>query len=187
MLTLTTTVQNYLQDKLVRIAFLIKFDFASGIKTYWPGIGDFTSGGYTWEGRKVILTIDPGAPSVDGAAEPFYIGVNGINEEYFAKVTGDENEWMNRRIGLYLQFFDDTWQPSDDPISIRQGRMTGMKMGGTGTSSSSLMVNCEGSLVARGHPPLTFLSVEEQQRRYPGDKSAEFLPILQDKTVYWPK
>lgn len=188
MLDVSEAVATQMAGRTVRMSVLVHMDFLSGPVRAWPGTGPIVSGGYTWQGVTArLVAIDPGTPSVDGAAEAFSVGVSGVDPSFLAKVVAAESEALGRRLSLYLQFFDEAWQPLDGPISLRRGRMAGFSFSGAGDATRSIVVRAEGRLVARGRPPLTYLSDAEQQTRYPGDRGCEFVPGLQDLTVVWPK
>lgn len=187
-LDVSELVAAQMAGRTVRFSALVFFDFLSGARRVWPGKGPLVSGGYTWDGLDLPLVgIDVGKPSEGGAAEAFSIGLSGVDPEFRARALASEGEAIGRRIGIYLQFFGEDWQPLDGPISLRQGRMVGFQMAGTGVESRSIVVRCEGRLTARGRPPLTYLSDAEQQLRFPGDLGLQYVPSLQQQTVVWPK
>ncbi len=187
-LDVSEAIAAQMANRTVRVSILVHMDFLSGPVRAWPGTGAIVSGGHTWQGVTAeLVSVDPGTPSKDGAAEPFAVGVSGVDPDFLAKVVAAENEAIGRRISLYLQFFDADWQVLDGPVSLRRGRMTGFSFSGAGKGTRSIVVQAEGALIARGRPPLTYLSDAEQQFRYPGDLGCEFIPAMQHSTVTFPK
>lgn len=188
MLDVSEAIAAQMAGRVVRASVLVYFDFLSGPRRVWPGMYPIVSGGHTWEGISAqLVQVDPGTPSQDGAAEPFSIGVSGVDPNFVARVVAAESEALNRTIQIFLQFFDERWQTLDSPVSLRKGKMTGFAFSGTGLSERSVVVRAEGSLVARGRPPLTYLSDSEQQLRFSGDLGCAFVPSLQVATLVWPK
>jgi hypothetical protein len=115
------------------------------------------------------------------------IGLSGVSADAVARVKAAESEAIGRTMQIFLQFFDEDWQPLDGPISLRKGRMTGFAFSGAGPVNRSIVVRAEGALLARGRPPGTYLSDAEQNARFPGDKGLEFVASLQNATVVFPK
>lgn len=188
MLDVSETIAAQMANRVVRLSVLIHLDFLSGPVRCWPGTGDITSGGHVWRGLPFeLVTITPGTPSVDGAAESMSVAVSGVSPLFVARALAEEGDAIGRRIQMYLQFFDADWQVLDGPISIRRGRMTGFSGSDSGPKTRTLAINAEGLFTARGRPPATYLSDLTQQQRYPGDRGCEFLPSLQSKEVVWPK
>jgi len=187
-LDVSEAVAAQMAGRTVRCSILVYMDFLSGPVRAWPGTGAIVSGGHTWSGLTAeLVSVDPGTLSKDGSAEPFAVGVSGVSPTFLSKVVAAENEAINRSIAIYLQFFNEDWSTLDGPISLRQGRMTGFSFSGAGIATRSIIVRAEGALIARGRPPLTYLSDAEQQYRYPGDLGAEFIPAMQHSTVTFPK
>lgn len=188
MLDVSETVALQMAGRRPKVSVLVYADFLSGPQRMWPGIYPLTSGGHTWQGVDAqLVQIDPGTPSVDGGATPFSIGLSGVSQTAVARVKAGESEAIGRTLQIFLQFFDEDWQPLDGPISLRRGRMTGFAFSGAGPVNRSILVRAEGALVARGRPPLTYLSDAEQQARFPGDRGLEFVASLQSATVVFPK
>lgn len=187
-LDVSAAIAAQMAGRTVRLSLLMHFDFLSQPMRVWPGDYDITSGGHTWLGRPfAMVSVDPGTPSKDGAAEPFSVGVSGVDAAFLTRARAEESDAVGRRLSLYLQFFDEAWQPLDGPISLRRGRMVGFSYAGAGSGTRSLTVRAEGALVARGRPPLTYLSDATQQSRFAGDVGCEFIPSLQHSDVVWPK
>lgn len=188
MLDVSTAIANQMAGRKVRWSILFYFDFLAGARRVWPGDYPITVGGHSWDGvRAAVTAVDPGTPSKDGNAEPFSVTVSGVDPAFSARVLAAESDSINRRLALFLCFFDENWQPIDELISLRQGRMTGFGFTGAGDQPRTVTVRAEGALLARGRPPLTYISDAEQQARFPGDKGAAFIASLMHSTVIWPK
>ncbi|TDT94925.1 hypothetical protein DFO45_2683 [Azorhizobium sp. AG788] len=187
-LDISETIAAQMAGRVVRMSVLIHFDFLSGPVRCWPGTGPIVSGGHTWTGLPFeLVTINPGTPSVDGAAEAMSVTVSGVSPLFVSKALAEASDAIGRRLQMFMQFFDADWQPLDGPISLRRGKMTGFSGSDSGPKTRTLTVNAEGPFTARGRPPATYLSSTTQQARFPGDRGCEFLPGLQNKEVVWPK
>jgi hypothetical protein len=186
MITLSATLQAELTKQAIRIGPLIKFDFLSGAQRYWLGPYDLVTGGFTWNGVPILVSLELGAPSINGSAENFTIGVSGVSTEFVSRVAGSQTEFIGRAIEIWMQFFNDTWQPLDPPFMVRGGRMLGATYSIRGPSERSVTIKCESRFTARGLPPLGYLSQNDQAARYPGNTSLAGIAALQDHTVQWP-
>lgn len=185
MITLSATLQAELLKRVIRVSPLIKFDFLSGAQRYWLGKGNLVTGGFTWQGVPVLVEIDFGRASINGSAENFSLRVSGVSATFLSMVSGAQTEFIGRAIEIWLQFFDDAWQPLDPPFQVRGGRMLGATYTAT-LENRSVMLKCESKFTARGLPPLGYLSPNDMDARYPGNTSLNEMPTLQNKTAEWP-
>lgn len=188
MLDLSSTIAAQMAGRTVRMDLLVYFDFLSGPRRVWRNIYPLTSGGHTWDGvGPAFVTLDPGTPSADGAAEPFSVGLSGVDPSFLARVRASESDAIGRIIAIYLQFFGEDWQPLDSPVQLRRGRMTGFSFAGAGDQARSVTCRAEGSLVARGRAINLYLSSTEQKTRFPGDGGNDYIPNMREATTVWPK
>ncbi|MBS9476244.1 hypothetical protein [Ancylobacter radicis] len=188
MLDLSSAIAAQVAGSKVRYNFLVYFDFLSGPRRVWNDIYPLTSGGHAWDGvGPAFVTLDPGTPSADGSAEPFSVGLSGVDPTFLARVRASESDAIGRAIAIYLQFFDEDWQPLDSPVQLRRGRMTGFSFSGAGDQPRSVTCRAEGSLVARGRATNLYLSSVEQRTRFPGDGGCDYIPNMREATVVWPK
>lgn len=185
-LNLSGTIAAELAKKAIRLAPLLMFDFASGPARYWIGKGILTTGGFSWSGLPIIVSIDFGKLSVNGAAEQFSLNVSGVDATFLGKVQGVQSECIGRTLQIWFQFFDEHWQPLDPPFQVRSGRMLGLSYRAAGVGPRSITVQCESKFTARGMAPGQFLSDREMKARFPGNKSMWQMAILQNKLVKWP-
>jgi hypothetical protein len=192
MIDLSATLEAELEKQAIRLSYLIKFDFLSGVQRYWLGQYPLVTGGFTWTsvptaGTPVLVALDLGAPSINGSAENFTINVSGVSSNWVSRVAGTQAEFIGRAVEVWLQFFDAAWQPLDSPFMIRSGRMLGASYSIKGPfDPASIVVKCESKFTARGLPPLGYLSPNDQKARFPGNTSLDEIPGLQDHTVQWP-
>lgn len=187
-LSLPATVKAQLEGQRVRCIPLIEMQFVSGTKRYFSGRGVLNAGGLDWLGVDKLLTLDLGMYSVNGAAEQFSLALSGVDAEFLAKARAEMADLLNRRLVVHLQFFDAAGAMLDQPVPLRAGRMRGLRFDAQGVGVRTVTLNCESIFAARGRPPATFLNDLEQVRRY-GVTGAglKWLPVLQNKTVTWPK
>ena len=185
-LEIPATIDAQLAGKSLRIAPLVFFDFLSGPQRYWIGKGDLATGGHTWQGLPVIVAIDFGRPSLNGSAETFSLGVSGVSDAFVIKVSLTQEELVGRACEVSLQFFDDNWGPLDSPFVVRAGRMLGIGYRAGGVKTRSVTVKCESRFTARGLAPLSYLSSQDQLKKFPGNVIFDDMSALEDKTIVWP-
>ena len=185
-LDLSQTLQALLNGQHLNLPLLFYFDFASGAKRYWLGPADIVLGGVTWIGKPIMVGVAWGNMSINGAAENFRLSVSGVDQDWLSKVSAEESECLGRSVQLFFQFFDDNWLPLDQPWLVRSGTMQSLRYDDSATQRG-ITVECESIFIARGYPPLTYLSDAEQQRRFPGDMGlSRILTIQGSSSVQWP-
>lgn len=185
MLDLTATQAALAAGLHVNLPILFQFDFASGTKRYWLGPTDVELGGLTWTGRPIAVSVEFGTLSVNGTAENFRIGLSGLESGILAALEAERAEWIGRTCSLWFHFFSDNWQPLDSLVKLRTGVMLGMSYD-TNPAQRTATLDCESKWIAQGYPPLAYLSLVEQQRRFPGDLGLNRITELQNKTIQWP-
>lgn len=181
------TIDAAVAGRTVRAGALLFFDFLSAPWRIWPGAGDVVTGGQTYVGKNTLIVLDLGAFSIDGAAEQFSAGINGVDTRVSAAVVAGETEAIGRNLTIMFQFFDENWAPLDGPLVVRKGRIRGYDVSGSGPSVRNIQVNCESIFGGRGNASMTMLSDREQQLRFSGDHGLDRMTINVNHTVTWPK
>lgn len=185
MLDLSSTLRAELNKEVIRCGPLFAFYLHSETLRYWIGEWSLTTGGHTWSGVPVIVGIDFGRMSINGAAENFTVNVSGVSNEFFSRMRAEQSDIIGQRIEIWLQFFNAAWAPLDAPFMVRSGRMLGMDYSRT-LQERRFTLRCESKFTARGMPPLSFLSDHDMKVRFPGNRVLEAVGQLQNKTTRWP-
>lgn len=188
MFDVSDLVAEQMAGRTVRMDFLNLFDFVSGPRRVWRDRYPLTSGGHTWDGvGPAFVSVDPGAPSKDGAAEPFSIGLSGVDPSFLTRVRAAESDAVGRTIAIYMQFFAENWQPLGVPLQLRRGKIAGFSFSGAGQQARGIVCRAEGSLVARGRPVNRYISSAQQRADFPDDAGVDYTASMQEQTVIWPK
>lgn len=167
------------------IAFLIRFDFVSVTKRVWTGFGNLTTlDGNLWSGLGVIISIDGLSQLSSTAASAGKLTVSGVSPDLLAKAIGEEPEYLQRPVSIFLQGFKDRALVAN-PCALALRIMTGMEISRTGSTRSIAIVH-ESPYIGRNNGANGNYTDQDQQRRFPGDRSCERTAFLAFKREAWP-
>lgn len=183
-----------LSGSVVRVAMLVEFQFASGTKRVWEGNTELVSGGRTWIPLRGMGSIDGLSVPTGTAAEAVTFRVSGIPNDasgLLAEALLGTADAAQQLVTIYLQLFDDEWQPHGAPIGIWWGFMQPPKvnrteMQGVEGAVQSVEMQAENAFFNRSRPPYGRYTDRDQQRRSPGDKFCQFTPSLLFKKFLYP-
>lgn len=178
----------------VRVAFLVKFDFASGAEYAWNGNTNLTVGGNTYLPMFGMGQIEGLGLSAGGASDSVTISVSGLPDQalgFLAKALENTPSVDQQLLTVYLQLFDSEWQTVGNPIPIFWGFMQPPKvsrteMQGTDGSVQSISIVAENAFFNRARPPYGRYTDRDQQARSAGDKFFGFVSSILMKTVTYP-
>jgi hypothetical protein len=185
-----------LSGRVVRVALLVEFQFASGTKRVWEGNTELESGGHTWLPLRGMGSIEgltgPGGGGT--AAEAVTFRVSGIPNDasgLLAEALSGTNDALQRLVTIYLQLFDDDWQPHSVPIGVWWGFMQPPKVSrteiqGTEGATQSVEMQAENAFFNRSRPPFGRYTDRDQQARSPGDRFFQFVGSLLFKKLNYP-
>lgn len=186
----SATIQAALGGEVVRMDALVEFDFLSETIRLWNGTGTLkTLDGKSWEGIAGLGDIDGLEQSVDGTAPEQTFTLSGVDARFAAVAKGDADEYFDRPVKVYLQFFDAGWQPLDDPFAVSLRRMQRIKAKRTDTEEGfvySVSVMAETPFTTRRRPPFSYNTDRDQNRRFPGDRGFEEVAGIDGKKITFP-
>ncbi|BCH32643.1 hypothetical protein MesoLjLc_45730 [Mesorhizobium sp. L-8-10] len=179
---------------VVRLDLLVEFQFASGTERVWNGNSELTTSGNLWKPMFRAGRIEGIGISGGTASETVTFTLNGLpgqSPDFLAKALEETPEVEQQFVIVYLQLFDEDWQPVGAPIGIWWGFMQPPKVSRTpmqdiegGTQAITLVA--ENAFFNRSRPPNGRYTDRDQQTRSPGDKFFQFTPSLLFKTFVWP-
>lgn len=189
MAAFSAAIQAQLERKMVRVAQLVEFHFLDAVKRVWTGFGDTTIGGHVWQGTNELGSITGISQARDGSAEQATFSLSGVAADLLAKAVGDPEQYTQRPVKVFLQFFDDDWQPLDSPQAIWLGYMDTLQITRTGDDgpTRTITMTAENVFANRARPPYGSYSDSDQQARYSGDKGCERVAALVNAVREWPK
>lgn len=185
-----SAIATQLAGRTVRVDVLVELRFASGPIRVWNGFGRLeTNDGFAWEGVAGLGGVSGLSQSIDGVAPPQSLTLSGVDQRFVTKANGERDEYMFRPVICYLQFFDDAWQPLDNPLPITFRQIVGMRVAREQASDGfayAVTIEAETPFVTRKRPPYAYLNDRDQQLRFPGDRGLERVAGIDNKTVTFP-
>lgn len=183
-----------LSASTVRVAFLVEFQFASETVYVWNGNYAITSGGKTWQPMKGSGQIDGISVGGNQTSDTVDFTLSGIPDgdiNILSKALEETPDVNQRTVLIYLQLFDDDWQPNGSPIGIWWGFMQPPKVtrtpaNGADGATQTVSITAENAFFNRSRPPYGRYTDRDQQKRSPGDKFFQFTPSLLFKVFTYP-
>jgi hypothetical protein len=186
-LSLDSTAQARSASTVRGAHWLIQLDFTTGTMyaTTWPH--DLVISGQTYSAINVDVA-DVGE-SENGSADKVTLSISIVNQAMLALTLGSLDTYRGRKVRLYVQFFDDTFQPVGAAVHYWTGRMEPARVVREVNDDGSLgrielPCNRAGVSRARNADGLR-ISDAQQQALYAGDKGYEYIQTLVDKPATW--
>lgn len=185
----------YLSKSTVRADFLVKFEFVSETVYIWNGHYDLTVDGIVYRPMHGIAKIDGlSIGSGDQTSRTVTLSTSGISDNDLnltALALQQTPEANQQLVTIYLQLFDEDWQPVGSPIAVFFGFMQPPEIDSDAGSEliggqQILSITAENAFFNRSRPPSGRYTDRDQQALYPGDKIFQFVPSLIFKTLTYP-
>lgn len=178
----------------VLVDIITEFQFKSGTVRVWNGVTEMVSGGHVWKPMFGRGSIDGLGVSGGTVSETVTFTLNGLpnqDPDLLGLALEETPEADQQLCIIYLQLFDEDWQPWGNPIGVFWGFMQPPKvsrtpMQGTDGAIQSVTMAVENAFFNRSRPPNGRYTDRDQQRRSPGDKMMQFIPSLLFKRIVWP-
>lgn len=182
-------IKAQLEGRTVRVAWLARFDFASGVQRYWPGVGSLVAGGATWTGTNNMAALGEIAASVGGSAPEQTFTLSGVDADFVSAARAAKAEYYGRLCYIYFQFFDEAWQTLGSPVAFWWGKMyalTAAQQADPDGFIRTITLSAESVFSSRRRPRYGTYTDRDQQARYPGDRGCERVMGIQQKTITFP-
>ena len=175
------------------VAWLVQLDFLPTALYYttWP-LTPPPIGGITYIGLGSLLEVGNVSESENTSAEQVTLSLSIVNTALLAATLGNVENYRGRSVRLYLQLFDETFQPAGAPVLRWAGTMQPVKVVRTpsdpsgGSSAGRVELPCARAGMARARNPMGLrLSHAQQQQRYPGDLGLEYVQTLVEQPSLW--
>jgi len=178
----------------VRVAFLVKMDFVSETIGVWNGNTKLSVDGVDYLPMYGAGTIDGLSFANSTTSDQVSISVSGANAEILGLAMAESGEVQDRLVTVYLQLFDDNWQPIAAAPAIFFGYMQPPEGSqdevvldvNANSPTHTITIAAENIYFNRSRAPGGRYSDRDQQYRYPGDKVFDFMPGLVFKTFVYP-
>lgn len=177
---------------VVRADFLVELGFLSEIiRIRQNSIGPTqTLDGKIWRGFGGLGSIGALTQPVNGSAPSLTMKLSGVEPDFANRARGERNEYYNRPVVIYIQFFDEDWQCLDNPYALAFARMTtlksSMKTDDDGTKTYDVTLTADSPFSGRRRPAYSYWTDQDQQLRYPGDKGLERAATINNKLIKFP-
>ena len=189
-----------LAGKNVRAVPLVEFLFASSTMRLYRGRRKelTTLDGKVWTSDKGLGSISTISQSYNGSAPAMQFTISGLNPEIVTKAKADREEWLNRSIIVYYQFFqlpDDAapWSPLDNPYPMTMVRMVTLTTRVEPAKKKghhriySVTVNAETPFATKRRPRFGYYTDRDQKLRYGvDDRGLERVLGIDNKLVRFP-
>jgi hypothetical protein len=164
------------------------FDFASGAERVWLGQGTITTNdGNSWLGMGNLASISGLQTSSMLSVDPVEMTLSGLDSQLMTSVRNQATDIRGRRCGVYLLMADSNWKPLDNPYLIELYLMDKASFTVDGETRTMSVTLVSEPLFSQKHIPATaFITDQDQQYKYSGDKIFERVPLMAGKqTVVW--
>lgn len=178
----------------VRAAFLVRMNFVSKTMGVWNGTTKLTIDGVEYLPMFGAGTIDGLSFTNSTTSDQITVGVSGVNSDILGQVLADSGELQDRLLTIYLQLFDDNWQPVAaapaiffgymQPPECTQDEVT-LDVGST-SPTHSVSIAAENIYYNRSRAAGGRYSDRDQQYRHPGDKIFNFMTGLVFQQFLYP-
>lgn len=160
---------------------LTKLQFDSGNFRVWSGRGDLTFNSEIYLGIGDLGEISQIEEGIEQRAFGISLKLSGVSTSNISLALSEELQ--NRKLEVWLGFFDSSYVLVVDPILLFRGRMDTMdvKLGKTAT----IVVTAESRLIDWARPRVRRYTDGDQQERFPGDLGFQFTSDASDKEIVW--
>jgi hypothetical protein len=174
------------QSGKIRAAFLVKMEFESQTMGAWNGNRKLTINDVTYLPMFGAGTIDGLSFTNATISEQVTVSIAGVNNDHLGMVLDEAGEVQDRLMTIYLQMFDDDWQPIAaapavffgymQPPNVAQEEVT--QDANASSPVQRIEVAAENIYFNRSRAPGGRYSERDQQLFSPGDKIFDFMPSL---------
>lgn len=183
-------IEAQLSGKTVRKAPLIELMFASGTVYLWNGFRKLrTLDGRLWEGTKGHGQLTGLQQSFEGNAPQMTLELSAVDQRFITTAIGETDEYYDRMVRIWAQFFDADWQPLGLPYARQWGLMKSLTPSREAEEdgfSRKIVLNIESPFAKRRRPRHGFMTDRDQQNRFTGDRGCERVAGIQNRTIAWP-
>jgi hypothetical protein len=174
------------------IAYLIELVFTTGTQRVTTAPQAVVSGGNTWTAVGAQADVSALSQSEDPSGERFTIGLTATNTAMLALALGAVDTYRGRPARVYVQLFDEQWQPAGAAVLCASGYMDKVQItrrrsppeGGDSVGRIEMLCSRAGMARARNNEGLR-LTDAQQQQRYPGDTGLSRVQALLEAPGLW--
>ncbi len=173
-------------------AWLVEMQFTTETLRFTTAPVNVPALGYSWLGLGQLCEVANLAESADASAARLTISLGSTNPELLAAAIGNVAAYRGRRARLYLQLFDEQFQPVGAPRQrwaayLDKGQVTrkaSPAAGGASQGRIEMVCTRAGMARARNNQGLR-LTDAQQQQRWPGDTGLRYVQQLLEQPSTW--
>jgi hypothetical protein len=184
-----SAIKAQLEGRSVFMDALVEFQFASDIIRLWNGAGTLrTLDDREWEGLAGMGEISGFDQAIDGTAPLQTFALSGVDSRFAAVARGHSSEYYRLPALVFLQFFDEDWQPLDNPFAVTARQMQTLRATRSQDQNGFIYrvsVDAETPFTTRRRPRGSYYTDRDQKTRYPDDKGFEFMSTV-ELTIWFP-
>ncbi len=192
MLTLDATATARIAAPVRGVAWLAELYFDSGTIYVTTAPVTVSSGGNDYLGLGSLVDVSAVSESENTAADKITLGMSLVDPAMLGATLGNVEGYRGRAVRLYLQLFDEAFQPSGAAVHRFSGYMDRVRVkrersaptGGGSTGRIEIECSRAGMPRARNAVGLR-LSDAQQQAAYPGDRGLEYIQTLIESPSLW--
>lgn len=174
------------------VAWLVELQFSSGTVRYTTAPMAVTVGADTYLGLGDLAGVSDVGESENTGAEQLALSFSLVNPSMLAATLGNVEGYRGRTARLWLQLFDEAFQPAGAPVLRWSGVMDRVQVSrtpapeGGGASSGHLELQCSRAGMARARNAEGLrLSHAQQQQRFPLDLGLQYVQALIEQPALW--
>ena len=181
--TLSGGMSSGLAEKQIAPVLFVEMDFSSGFLRCWNGLGIITWDGRTWTGAGQFMAIGQIEETRAIEATSLSLSLSGVPSALVAVAYEDFSQ--GRPVTVWLGLMDVTAGTIiSSPVQIFAGRMDTISDQDDG-QTAMISVSAESNLADLDRLRVRYLTDQDQQRLFEGDRSLRYVPAIQDKPIYW--
>lgn len=185
---------NLLSNRTVKVDLVAKLEFKTETFYVWNGEYKININGNVYFPLHGTAQIEGLSQANSTESQAITISLNGLNNDnvdFLSIALKDTSEVDQQFINIYMQLFDEDWQPIGAPIGIWWGFMQPLTVSRSETNAEQgatqmITLNAENAFFNRSRPSSSRYTDRDQQKRYPNDKFFQFTSSLINKTITYP-
>ena len=190
-LTLDGTASSRITASVRGVAWLVELFFTSGTIRYTTAPLSLTIGGNVYSGLGTFAQVSNLSESENATADQITLGFT-VETSLLALTLGNVENYRGKAAKLYLQLFDEAFQPAGAPVLRWSGVMDKVQVSRTssdpsgGSSSGRIEMQCSRAGMARARNADGLrLSHVQQLQRFPGDNGLQYVQTLIEQPSLW--
>jgi hypothetical protein len=174
------------------VAWLVVLEFTTGTLRFTTAPVSLVVDGNTYTGLGALASVSAVSESENSDAAKLTLGFSIVSLGMLGATLGNVEAYRGQPAHLYLQLFDEAFQPAGAHVKRWSGTMDRVVVNRTpsdkegGASMGTLELQCSRYGMARSrNAPGLRLNHAQQQMAYPGDMGLEYVAKLIEQPALW--